>query len=243
MKRLLVLVVILTLSISVNGQRKLTLDECIAIALNKNVSLIKQQNSLEVSKENVKANYGGLLPTLSTGANWGWNYNKYNSTTIDFYGQAVERVSESQSRSYGLSANTGLTLFDGLATWARIYQSEDNLQSAKFSLEKAKQDIIYSTSDYFYTIIAYQELVKVNEETLKYQQKTLEQIVEKNKLGSAAIADVYTYQANVGNAELTLINTKVSLEKAKLNFLNFLALNILESYEYVDPNQIGRAHV
>jgi outer membrane protein len=64
----------------------------------------------------------------------------------------------------------------------------------------------------------------------------LEQITEKNKLGSAALSDVYSWQATVGTAELTLINTKVSLEKAKLALLNYLALDVLGEYEFVDPN-------
>lgn len=235
MKRLLILVVILTLSISVYGQRKITLEESISIALNKNVSLIKEKNNLEVTKKGVKSAYGGLLPSLSTGASWGWSYNEFNSKTTDYFGQVVERNQTSQSRSYSLSANSSLTLFDGLSTWARIYQSEDNLEGAKLSIEKAKQDIIYTTTDYFYSIIANQEAVKVKEENLTYNKKMLEQIVEKNKLGAVAIADVYTWQYNVGNSELNLINAKNTLEKAKLTFLNFLALDIQTEYEFIDP--------
>ncbi len=236
MKRLLILVAILSMSVSMYAQRKLTLEESIAIALNKNVALIKQKNNLETSKENVKASYGNLLPSLNVSSGFNWNYSKISSTIMDFFGQPQEFNRTTQSRGYSMGASSSITLFDGLSTWARIYQSEDNLEQAKLSIEKAKQDIVYSTSDYFYSIISGQEAIKVSEENLNYNKKMLEQIVEKNKLGSAALADVYTWQYNVGNAELNLITAKNNLEKAKLTFLNYLSLSVMEEYEFVSPN-------
>ncbi|MBA4317351.1 MAG: hypothetical protein C0412_03020, partial [Flavobacterium sp.] len=236
MKRLLFLVVILTLSINVNGQRKLTLDEAISIALNKNVSLFKQKNNLQTSEASVKSSFGALLPTLGVSSGMSWNRNEYNSTITNFYGQLEERSGATESRGVSIGANTGVTLFDGMASWARLSQSKDNLEAAKLSFEKAKQDIVYNTADYFYSIISNQELLKVSEQNLNYNKKVLEQIVEKNKLGSSPLADVYTWQYNVGNAELNLINAKNNLEKAKNLFLNYLSLGVMEEYEFVDPN-------
>lgn len=241
MKRLLFLVVLLTLSITVNGQRKLTLDEAISIALNKNVSLIKQKNNLETSETSVKSSIGAMLPSLGVSSGMNWSRNEFNSTTTNYYGQIEERKGASESRGFSLGANSSLTLFDGLSSWARLSQSQDNLEAAKLTFEKAKQDIVYNTSDYFYSIISYQELLKVSEQNLNYNKKVLEQIVEKNKLGSAPLADVYTWQYNVGNAELNLINAKNNLEKAKNTFLNYLSLNVMEEYEFVDPNPTALA--
>lgn len=236
MKRLLFLVVILTLSVTVFGQRKLTLDEAISIALNRNVALIKQQNNLETSQISIKSAFGALLPTLSVSSGLNWNRKEYNSTITNFYGQLEERTGATESRSVSMSANSSLTLFDGMSSWARLSQSKDNLEAAKLNFEKAKQDIVYNTSDYFYTIISNQELLKASDQTLSYNKKVLDQIVEKNKLGSVPLADVYTWQYNVGNAELSLINAKNNLEKAKNLFLNYLSLNVMDEYEFVDPN-------
>jgi outer membrane protein len=57
----------------------------------------------------------------------------------------------------------------------------------------------------------------------------------RNKLGSVAIADVYTQQVQLGNAELQLIQAQNELERAKSTLLNFLALDVFEEYTFVDP--------
>jgi len=75
----------------------------------------------------------------------------------------------------------------------------------------------------------------LREDNVKFNEKLLETIKERNKLGSIPIADVYTQQVSVGNAQLLLIQAQNSFETAKNNFLNYLALDIFEEYELVDP--------
>jgi outer membrane protein len=59
-------------------------------------------------------------------------------------------------------------------------------------------------------------------------------IVEKNKVGSITIADVYAQQVKLGNAELDLIKAKNDLETLKSNFLYNLGLDVLDNYDFKD---------
>lgn len=233
MKRLLFLVVILALCVQVQAQRKLTLDEAISIALNKNYSLIKQKNSLQSTEGSVKSAIGALVPSLNLTGGFNW---AYSTSSQDFFGSFLSSTVTTETRKYTMGANSSWTLFDGLSSWARLSQSQDNLEAAKLSLEKAKQDIVYNTTDYYYSMISAIENYKISEENLKYNKKMLEQIETKQQLGSVAIADVYQWRYNVGNAELSLINAKNNIDKAKITFLNYLSLELSEDYELVDPN-------
>jgi outer membrane protein len=76
-------------------------------------------------------------------------------------------------------------------------------------------------------------LLKVRDENVKYNQKLLETIEEKNRLGSVPIADVYAQQVQLGNAELQMIQAENTYENAKSTLLNYLALDVLEDYEFV----------
>ena len=233
MKRLLLLVVILALSVSMYGQRKLTLDEAISIALNKNYSLIKQKNNLKITAGNVDVATWNLLPSLDFSSSYAY---AYSTKTSDYYGNVLSEARVTETNNYALGLNSSLTLFDGLSSWAKLSQSKDNLEAAKLSLERAKEDIVYNVTDYFYSIISYREQVNVNEENLKYNKKMLEQITEKNKLGSAALSDLYQWQYTVGNAELSLINAKNTLQKSIITLISYLSLDISETYELVDPS-------
>ncbi|MCB0746176.1 MAG: TolC family protein [Ignavibacteriae bacterium] len=230
---------ILLISTNLFAQNILTLDEAINIALQRNSNLIKSTNALEIDKANVKSAYGDLLPNLRVGGSWGWQrISDVGGTQIDFLGnQITTGESKADSRSYSLSAGGNIVLFDGLANYASISQAENNLESSKFSLEKFKQDIIYTTTTLYYLVVSNEELVKVREDNEKFNKKLLETITERNKLGSIPIADVYTQQVSYGNAQLLLIQAQNDYETSKNNLLNYLALDIFETYEYVDPNK------
>lgn len=237
MKLKWILILSIILFTSVFAQKQLTLDDAISIALQRNSSLIKGKNNLEYAKANVKSAYGDLLPDLSLSA--GWNWNKLvdeGGEQVDFFGTTVKTPSsETDTRTYNLRAGGSITLFDGLSNYARISQAENNLESSEFTLDKLKQDIVYSTTLYYNAVISSEELVKVREDNVKFNAKLLETIKERNKLGSIPIADVYTQQVSVGNAQLLLIQAKNSYETAKNNLLNYLALDIFEEYQFDDP--------
>ncbi|MBK7106584.1 MAG: TolC family protein [Ignavibacteriae bacterium] len=231
------LVFIFLISTNLFGQKILTLEEAVKIALQRNSNLIKSKNALEIDKSTIKNAYGDLLPDLGVRGSWGWQrVSDAGGMQIDYLGNSINTPeSKTDTRNYSLSAGGNIVLFDGLANYARISQAQDNLESAEFSLEKLKQDIIYTTTTLYYLIVSNEELVKVREDNVKFNQKLLEQIQERNKLGSIPIADVYTQQVSVGNAQLLLIQAQNDYETAKNNFLNYLALDIFENYSMVDP--------
>lgn len=224
---------------SIFAQKTLTLDEAIGIALQRNSNLIKGKNALTYDKANVKSAYGNLLPSLGVNGSWSWTRVKDDGGEPFFYeGYELEtQAQDNQSRSYSLNAGGNIVLFDGLSNYARISRAENDLESSEFSLDKLKQDIVYVTALYYYSVISSGELVKVREDNVKFNEKLLETIKERNKLGSIPIADVYTQQVSVGNAQLLLIQAQNSYETAKNNFLNYLALDIFENYDLVDPFQ------
>jgi outer membrane protein len=230
-----ILAIILTTNLS--AQKTLTLDEAISIALQRNSNLIKGQNALKADEASIKSAYGDFLPNLGVNGSWSWS-RRVDDGGEPFFVEGYEfetQETDIQSRNYSLSAGGSITLFDGLANYARLSQAKNNLESAEFSLAKLKQDIVYTTTFYYYGTISSSELVKVREENVKFNEKLLETIKERNRLGSIPIADVYTQQVSVGNAQLLLIQAENNYVTSKNNLLNFLALDIFEEYNLVDP--------
>jgi hypothetical protein len=54
MRKFLSLFLTLILSISLNAQKKLTLDDAVSIALQRNSNLIKTSNNIDINKLNLK---------------------------------------------------------------------------------------------------------------------------------------------------------------------------------------------
>ncbi|MBM4171684.1 MAG: TolC family protein [Ignavibacteria bacterium] len=237
MKRILLLIISFALLSPIFAQKKLTLEEAISIALQRNTSLIKTKNSLLTSQSQLKNAYGALLPTVNGRAGFSWQrVNDIGGTQRDFFGnEVIIPQSEADSRSYSMSLSGGVTLFDGLANIANINQKDNNLKATEYNIEKKKQDVVYETTNFYYLVLNAAELMRVREDNVKYNQKFYETVQERNRLGIVAKADVYTAQVQLGNAELLLIQAQNSYETSLSNLLNYLALNVLDDYILVDP--------
>lgn len=237
MKRITILLIVLMITAPNFAQKKLTLQEAITIALQKNTTLIKSKNSLSTNESQLKSAYGALIPSLGASASWSWQRNEdKGGIQRDFFGNTTDiPASTAENRSYRMGIGGDVTLFNGLANYATISQRKDNLQASEYNISKIKQNIVFTTTDYFYIVLNAEELMTVREENVKYFKRLYETVQERNRLGSVTLADVYSAQVQLGNAELLLIQTQNIYESSKASLLNYLALNVLEDYSLVDP--------
>ena len=236
MRSILTAVILICLSGQFFPQEKLTLEEAISIALHKNSSLLTTTNNLESVESNVQAAWGNFLPTLGLSANWDYSESDIEGVgTVVINGIPVPRVATTTtSRNYRGTVYSSWTLFDGLSNFATLSQSENNLESAEYSLERLKQDIVFQTMTLYYNIVYTNQLLNVKVDNLKWNEKNLETIKERNRLGAATLADVYQQEVATGNAELDIINTQNQLSTAEKDLLFYLGLDVLEEYEFSD---------
>lgn len=225
MRTLLIILLTIGNTIFLSAQKKLSLNESINIALNRNTTLLKSVNSLKNSESNLKTSIGNFLPSIS--ANAGWNFSK---TENEIGGTTLE----SENRSYSAGVGSSWTLFDGLSNFASLSQNQNELDAARYNVDRLKQDIVFQTISLYYDIINTMQLLKFKEDDVIWNQKNLETITERNRLGSVTLADVYAQQVRVGNAELEVIRTKNNLETSKSELLSFLGLDVLEAYDFTD---------
>jgi outer membrane protein len=230
------LLLILIFSLSAYAQRTLTLDDAIKIALQKNTVLQKGMNNLESNQSNVKSAYGGLLPSLSAGGSWNWTRSIEKGGTTSLFGYVFENPSRTlDSRNYNVNAGASWTLFDGLANFASISQSNNQLESAQLNLQRLKQNIVFEIITRYYAVLNAKQLLKVREDDLAWNQKNLDVITEKNKLGSVTLADVYAAQVKVGNSDLALIQANNDYETTQSDLLNALGIDVFQEIELLDP--------
>jgi outer membrane protein len=230
MRLILSILLIAGNSIITSAQKQLSLHEAITIALNRNTTLIKSTNSLKGSESNVKAATGGFLPNISADASWRYSKDEY---------KANEQTETVESRNYSGGIGSSWVLFDGLSNLAEHSKSENELEAAKYDVNRLKQDVVFQTISLYYNVIKTMEQLKFREEDVKGNQKNLETITERNRLGSVTLADVYAQQVRVGNAELEVILTNNQLETNKSELLSYLGLDVLEEYVFVDTVSAG----
>lgn len=233
MKLFIISIITLILSFNIFPQTELTLEQAIKIALQKNSSLISNENELQRSKSGLTAAYGNFLPKLNAFGTADWYRSEEAGITKVVDGiNIVVPPSTTETRSYGVGASTSIVLFDGLSNFASLSKNRNNVEAVKLSIEQKKQEVVFQTINLYYSIVEADQLLRVGEEDVKQQQKNLETIEERNRLGSVTKADVYQQQVQLGNAELQVIQQSNTLETAKSNLLYYLGLDVLEDYKY-----------
>ena len=141
-------------STTILPQEKLTLDDAIGIALHKNSTFLKSASQIEGFESGVQAAYGNFLPTLGANASWQWNKTDQQGFFVDqVTGQVIDATATTERRSYNVGIGTTWTLFDGLSNFASVSKSEQDLESAKFNLERIKQEIVFQTMSLYYEIV------------------------------------------------------------------------------------------
>lgn len=235
MKKIVILMLSMLITTSSFAQTELSLEQAIQIALQRNSALVKAKNNLVGNKASVKSAYGNLLPTLGIRTNWDWRrVEDSGGTQLDNNGNPyVIPPTSIETRNYNIGAGGSIVLFNGLANYANIASEKNKYEAAEYSLDKMKRDIVQTTIIFYYTILKNKALLRVREENLKYNQKLLETISERNKLGSAPIADLYAQQVQSGTAEVEVIKAQNQVDVAQNTLIDYLSLDVMQDYNFV----------
>ncbi|MFA6027239.1 MAG: TolC family protein, partial [Ignavibacteriaceae bacterium] len=231
----LILTFIMTGVFTINAQEKITLRQAITTALHQNTSVIKSANNLETSNAAVKNAYGNFLPNLNFSSGWNWQRvsNGKGATVVNYFGEAQTLgPTETDSRSYSMSLGGNVTLFDGLANISSLNQKKNDLQSAKYDLDKLRQDVSLQTVNLFITITNNEKILKFQEEDLKYNKDMLNKVKEMFDLRMKANVDLYAQEFQTSNAQLSYLQAKSNYEKSKIALLNYLSKDILKDYTF-----------
>lgn len=226
MKRLFTLALLAMLASSTSwAQRVLTLEECIDIALQSNLSIKRAKNSAEIAKAQYTQSKFTFLPSISAGASHNWNEGlQFDQTT----GNLVNTT----TLNGGFSVSAGMTLFDGFSNLYGKQQAEANYKSSEEAVRGSIQFTQAQIVAAFLQVISFQEGLKMNEETLSLLNEQLERERKRERAGVGNMEQVYNFQSQVAQQQLTIVNQKNQLESSKLTLIQLLLLDPAEDYEF-----------
>ena len=213
----------------------LTLDQAVQIALERNISVVTAQNTLEGQQSVLTTAYGALLPSLTVNGRWQRTQRETQIAFIQGVGNIPSRQS-STTNSFNTSIGTSVVLFNGFPSTAGLIWATSKAVAAEHSLSKARQGVVYQVQSLYLNLLRDEQLLKVSEDNLKRSRRQLEQIRESNRVGSRSIADVYRQQVQVGNDELALIQAQNNYDKAKADLIFALGLNATDEFEFRDSS-------
>ncbi|KAB2925023.1 MAG: TolC family protein [Bacteroidetes bacterium] len=228
MKRSLVIALFfIVLQVPVAAQQKLSLQQAIATALEKNISVISAKNSMEIRRSGVLAEYGQLLPNVYAAGTWSRDGRSFEATPLIPSGVSA-------GGSTVASLNARLSLSNGLSNFSSIDRAKNLAGAEEYNFQQSRQNIALSVQQFYLAVLRNKQLLKVSEDNLTRSKQQLSRIEESNRVGAVAKADLYRQQVQTANDELSLINAQNAFDNSKLDLLYLLSLDVTQQYEFDD---------
>lgn len=208
--------------------QRITFDEAVRIALEKNIPLKQAENEAELSSIDVSRARMNFFPDLSFATNGSQDYGRN-------FSQGEGRIINEATQSLSVGASAGINLFNGFNDVASLQQARLNEQAGELDVDRARQTVVFNVMSDYLTLIANREQIKVREQNLASVQRQLEQIQEFTRVGARPISDLYQQQASVANAELQLLQAQQQYQVAESALMQVLRLDPFQPYEFTAP--------
>jgi len=228
MKKHLIIIAILALSVSMKAQQKTwTLDDCINYAMEHNVSVLQSKVSQQNADFQHKIAKNAWLPSLSASASEDFGFGMSPSSS------GIYIPNNSSSTSFGLSLD--MPIFSGLNIYNQVKSTDLNLQASEKDLEAVKFDLELMIMAYYMQVVYNKEIKSVAEKQLALTEEQHQKTQELYLIGKIAEADVYESAAQVATAKSTLVQANNTLMLSILDLAQTLDLDDVTGFDVVSP--------
>ena len=196
-------------SLAFASAQMMTMEECMAYAIEHSVSVGKQRNALDDAKMAHKESVAALFPSLSAGVSASANFGRSidpetnNYTTVSTF-----------SNSYSLSA--GMPLFAGLRYVNGVRAAKVARQRGRNELQIARDKVAMEVMRAYIDVIYYIGAVKIAQEQLAASRGTLRQAQKLYELGRKSAAEVAEVASQEANFDYMLTEQQNNLVMARI---------------------------
>ena len=217
---------------SVADTTQVTFDEAVRIALDQNTSIRRAQAGAREANAQVQSEWMDFAPDLDFSSSTGYDFGRGFSQ--------VEGAVITQSRnSFNVSAQSGITLFNGFENTASLRRANNQARASELDLDRTRREVAFTVMDQFILLVESREQVRVRREQLEALQQQLEQTEEFVDAGASPVSDLYQQQADVAEAEQQLLQARREREVGKTRLIQTLQLNPRAAYDFQIPDLEG----
>ena len=206
------------LSISAFAQKKWTLQECVAHALENNITVKQGENTLLSNDQDIIAAKGNFYPNFSANINQGLSVGNVEL----FQGQFADRTSNTTNIGF----NVNQTVFNGFRNTSIYKQSKINREANELELSRIKDDISLNVVNAYLNILFNVENFEIATAQYNFSLQQLDQVKDLVEAGVQP-------RANIIDSEATLAADEQSVTIAQNNYnLSILSLSQLLQVPY-----------
>jgi len=204
--------------------REYTLEECILIALDKNISIKQSELDLESSEIDKADAIGNFLPRFNAQSQHIWN----NGLSQNITNGLIENLTTKFS-SFG--GNLGVTLFNGRQNINQLSRANLNMLARQYQLEDMKDDISLFVANAYLQVMFNKELEQVQRFQLELSKQERERTQLSIDAGILTAAEIYEIEANVASQEQALIQAQNAYRLSRISLAQLLLITDYENFD------------
>ena len=236
MKKGLLLIGVMMLTVSASAQKLWTLQECIDYAMENNITLQKSKLQKSTATETLKGSKAALLPTFSASTNQSLGYQPWkDSGTAYVSNGTVNAKVDKTSYNGSYSVNGQWTVWNGNRNYNNIKRDRLAEEEAELSAQETANSIQERIAQLYAQILYMAENVTVNEQMLETSKKNEDRGREMLEVGKMSKADLAQLSAQRANDEYSIVEAKSQLMNYELQLKQLLEITDEERFQVAIP--------
>lgn len=209
--------------------KQYTLEECVMIALEKNISIQQSELDLEGADIDKADAFGNFLPRINAQSQHIWN----NGLSQNITNGLIENLT-TQFSSFG--GNIGVTLFSGKQNINQLARANLNIISRQYQLEDMKDDISLFVANAYLQVMFNRELAQVQRFQLEITKEDLERTKVRIEAGVLTQADIFDIEANLASQEQALVQAENNYRLSLISLAQLLLITDYENFQIADED-------
>lgn len=230
--KILILCCILLGVMTSQGQvKEWSLQECVAHALENNITIKQSALNLEISEIDKRDAIGNFLPSINASASNFWSSGLRPDPLT-----GVNQNQTLRSSSYGVSAS--LTLFQGLRNVKQFQRAKLNALLSQYDLGKSKDDIALFVANSYLQVLLNKESLKVIE---KQHEITLSQLKRTTDLVEAGVlpqGDLLEIEATSADELTRIVQAQNAVQIARISLAQTLLIKQYENFDIAEKEYL-----
>lgn len=236
MKKRLVVLSMLMLTLTISAQKKWTMQECIDYAMANNITLQKSKLQKQSATEDLKSSKAALLPTLNASTNQSVGYQPWKDSGVSTVTNGMVNTKVDKTYYNGSYAvNAQWTVWNGNRNTNTIKLNKITEDEAELQSKETANSIQERIAQLYTQILYLDENVKVNEQMLETAKKNEERGQEMVNVGKMSKADLAQLSAQRATDEYNIVETRSQLLNYKLQLKQLLEITDETEFDVAIP--------
>ena len=197
---------------------KLTMDDCIQIALKNSPLINKAYFNYKVSQNDEKIAKASYFPTIGVGTGY-----TYNSNTSNRF--------SSTNDTYNAQASLSQLIWNFGKTNAQIRMQKFNKISALFNFDDIVLDTIFSVKTNYYNVLAAKATVDINRAYVQINERNYQRTKAYFDEGIKSKIDLVNAEVNLSDSKVTLVESIKAYQNAIVQLNNSMYVAYTPNYE------------